>query len=41
MIFQQLLPKIEQLIKDGIAKDIRVVMYTMPEKVTGIPKKNT
>jgi large subunit ribosomal protein L3 len=31
--------KIEQLIKDGIAKDLRVIMYTMPEKVTGIPKK--
>ncbi|VVB97159.1 50S ribosomal protein L3 [uncultured archaeon] len=31
--------KIEQLIKDGIAKDLRVVMYTLPEKVTGIPKK--
>ncbi len=31
--------RIEQLIKDGIAKDLRVVMYTMPEKVTGIPKK--
>ncbi len=33
------LAKIEQLIKDGIAKDLRVVMYTLPEKVTGIPKK--
>ncbi|HEY9247002.1 MAG TPA: 50S ribosomal protein L3 [Candidatus Methanoperedens sp.] len=31
--------KIEQLIKDGIAKDLRAVMYTLPEKVTGIPKK--
>ncbi len=31
--------KIEQLIKDGIAKDLRVVMYTMPEKITGNPKK--
>jgi len=33
------LAKIDQLIKDGIAKDLRVVMYTLPEKVTGIPKK--
>ncbi len=31
--------KIEQLIKDGIARDLRVIMYTLPEKVTGIPKK--
>ena len=31
--------RIEQLIKDGVAKDLRVVMYTMPDKVTGIPKK--
>ena len=33
------LARIDQLIKDGIAKDLRVVMYTLPEKVTGIPKK--
>ena len=33
------LAKIDQLIKDGTAKDLRVVMYTLPEKVTGIPKK--
>jgi len=33
------LAKIEQLIKDGVAKDLRVVMYTLPEKVTGIPRK--
>ena len=33
------LAKIEQLIKDGIARDLRVIMYTSPEKVTGIPKK--
>lgn len=33
------LAKIEQLIKEGKAEDMRVVMYTMPEKVTGIPKK--
>ena len=31
--------RIVQLIKDGTAKDLRVVMYTLPEKVTGIPKK--
>jgi large subunit ribosomal protein L3 len=33
------LAKIDQLISDGIAKDLRVIMYTLPEKVTGIPKK--
>jgi large subunit ribosomal protein L3 len=33
------LAKIEQLIKDGTAKDLRVVMYTLPENTTGIPKK--
>jgi large subunit ribosomal protein L3 len=33
------LARIDQLIRDGIAKDLRVVMYTLPEKVTGIPKK--
>jgi len=33
------LAKIDQLIKDGTAKDLRVIMYTLPEKVTGIPKK--
>ncbi len=33
------LAKIDQLIKDGIAKDLRVIMYTLPEKVTGIPRK--
>ncbi|HLB69529.1 MAG: 50S ribosomal protein L3 [Candidatus Methanoperedens sp.] len=33
------LSKIEQLIRDGVAKDLRVIMYTLPEKVTGIPKK--
>lgn len=33
------LAKIEQLIKSGVAKDLRLVMYTLPEKVTGIPKK--
>lgn len=31
--------KIEQLIKDGAAAELRVLMYTLPEKVTGIPKK--
>jgi large subunit ribosomal protein L3 len=33
------LAKIDQLIRDGIAKDLRVIMYTLPEKVTGIPRK--
>ncbi len=33
------LAKIDQLIRDGIAQDLRVIMYTVPEKVTGIPKK--
>ncbi len=33
------LAKIDQLIKDGIAKDLRVIMYTLPDRVTGIPKK--
>ncbi len=33
------LAKIEQLIKEGVAKDLRVVMHTVPGKVTGIPKK--
>ena len=33
------LAKIEQLIKEGAAKDLRVIMYTLPEKVTGIPTK--
>ncbi len=33
------LAKIDKLIGEGIAKDLRVVMYTMPDKVTGIPKK--
>jgi large subunit ribosomal protein L3 len=33
------LAKIEQLVRDGIAKDLRVIMYTLPEKVTGIPRK--
>ena len=33
------LAKIDQLIKDGVATDLRVIMCTMPEKVTGIPKK--
>ncbi len=33
------LAKIDRLISDGIAQDLRVVMYTMPDKVTGIPKK--
>ncbi len=33
------LAKIDQLIKDGVAKDMRLIMYTVPEKVTGIPKK--
>ncbi len=33
------LAQIDQLIKDGIAKDLRVIMYTLPEKVTGVPKK--
>jgi large subunit ribosomal protein L3 len=33
------LTKIEELIKDGVAKDLRVIMYTLPEKVTGIPNK--
>lgn len=34
-----MLAKIEQLIKNGEAKDLRVIMYTLPEKVTGIPMK--
>lgn len=33
------LAKIEQLIKDGVAKDLRVIMYTLPEELTGVPKK--
>jgi len=33
------LAKIDQLIKDGVAKDMRLIMYTVPDKVTGIPKK--
>ncbi len=33
------LTKIEQLIKNGEVNDLRVIMYTLPEKVTGIPKK--
>ena len=33
------LAEIDRLIGDGMAKDLRVVMYTMPDKVTGIPKK--
>jgi large subunit ribosomal protein L3 len=33
------LGRIDQLIRDGIAKDLRVVMYTLPDKMTGIPKK--
>ncbi len=33
------LAKIDQLIKDGVAKDMRLIMYTLPDKVTGIPKK--
>ncbi|MCX9012935.1 MAG: 50S ribosomal protein L3 [Candidatus Methanoperedens sp.] len=33
------LAKIEQLIKDGVANDLRLIMYTQPEKATGIPKK--
>jgi large subunit ribosomal protein L3 len=33
------LAKIDQLINDGVAKDMRLIMYTEPEKVTGIPKK--
>jgi large subunit ribosomal protein L3 len=36
---QAALAKIDQLIRDGIAKDLRVIMYTLPDKVTGIPKK--
>jgi large subunit ribosomal protein L3 len=34
------LGKIEQLINDGIATDIRVVTYTVPRKISGVPKKN-
>lgn len=34
------LAKIEQLIKDNVARDLRVIMYTMPDKVTGISKKS-
>lgn len=33
------LAKIEQLIREGAAADLRVIMYTLPEKVTGIPTK--
>ncbi len=33
------LEKIEQLIKENVAKELRVITYTQPEKVTGIPKK--
>ncbi|MCX9013533.1 MAG: 50S ribosomal protein L3 [Candidatus Methanoperedens sp.] len=36
---QAALLKIEQLIKDGIASDLKVITYTLPEKVTGISKK--
>lgn len=33
------LSKIEQLINDGIAKDLKVITYTAPGKVPSIPKK--
>ncbi|KCZ73308.1 LSU ribosomal protein L3P [Candidatus Methanoperedens nitroreducens] len=33
------LARIDQLINDGVAKDLRIIMYTLPDKVTGIPKK--
>ncbi|MCE8424708.1 MAG: 50S ribosomal protein L3 [Candidatus Methanoperedens sp.] len=33
------LARIDQLINDGLAIDLRVIMYTLPEKVTGVPKK--
>ncbi|MGB3907485.1 MAG: 50S ribosomal protein L3 [Methanomethylovorans sp.] len=34
------LGKIEQLVNDGIVSDIRVVTYTIPKSITGVPKKN-
>lgn len=34
-----MLAKIEQLIKNGEAKDLRVIMHTLPDKATGVPKK--
>ncbi len=33
------LARIDKLINDGVAKDLRIIMYTLPDKVTGIPKK--
>jgi large subunit ribosomal protein L3 len=34
------LGKIEQLINDGAVSDIRVVTYTVPKSISGVPKKN-
>lgn len=36
---QGALSKIEQLINDGVARDLKVITYTLPEKVPGIPRK--
>jgi large subunit ribosomal protein L3 len=33
------LNKIDSLINDGTASDIRVITYTLPENLTGVPKK--
>ncbi|MBN2488048.1 MAG: 50S ribosomal protein L3 [Methanosarcinaceae archaeon] len=33
------LNKIASLIEDGTASDIRVIIYTLPENLTGVPKK--
>lgn len=34
------LSKIEQLVNDNQVSDIRVVTYTVPKSITGVPKKN-
>jgi len=34
------LGKIEQLMNEGKVSDIRVVTYTLPKSITGVPKKN-
>jgi large subunit ribosomal protein L3 len=35
------LEKIGSLIEDGIVSDIKVVTYTLPKNLTGVPKKNS
>lgn len=35
------LEKIESLIDDGTVKELRVVTYTLPAKLTGVPKKKS